>query len=281
MHKYIICVLFLLTKMGVAQYYSDTQIQTIHSNLLANEGDMYLDTINNIQYIGTTNGMLKTIGENIFSNNGEFDTNRTITGNQHNLTISDIDTSIIDSKTIDLKGEIKLSDITQNTEVSKTLVIDDNGRIFSRPPSQAQSDIILIDPTPVTITGSGYQTIHNITIPGGTLDSNHVVRVSLFIRRTSGNSSIRLRAQYDGTTIAQMPNFNGNNPAKTELILFGAGTPNSQRAYIYHSNSGSNGLGTGGTSKDSNQDLILSIQADLNNNSHTWICDFIMVEAIR
>lgn len=40
------------------QYYSDTQINQIQSNKSASEGDLYLDTINHVYYVGLTNGTL-------------------------------------------------------------------------------------------------------------------------------------------------------------------------------------------------------------------------------
>lgn len=264
-----------------AQYFTDTQISVINSNKTAAEGDLYLDTINDIQYIGITTGELKVVGNSFYSSNGEFQNNRTVDGNQNNLIFSNIDSSKIESNTIELNGNIILNSVTENEDVSQNVVINSDGKLFTRPATQAQSDIILVDPTPITITGSGYRTIHEFSLPGGTFGTNNVVRITVFMRRTSGSSSVRLRVEYDGDIIAQMPNFNGNNPCKTEIVAFGAGTTTSQRAYIYHSNSGGSGLGTESSNKNSANDLNIKISADLGSDGNQWVCDFIMVEAIR
>jgi len=264
-----------------AQYYTDLQISNIHNNKTAAEGDLYLDTVNNVQYIGVTSGQLKAMGNSLYGSNGKLIDNRTLNGDQKNLVFSNIDSSKIESNTIELDGDIVLNGLSENENVSQNLVIDSNGKLYTRPQTQAQSDIILIDPSVVNITGSGYRTIHDFTLPGGTFGTNNVVRITLFMRRTLGSGSVKLKVEYDGDIIAQMPNFNGNNPSKTEIFAFGAGSTNSQRAYIYHSNSGSNGLGTDSSSKNSNNDLNIKISGDLSSNGNRWTCDFIMVEAIR
>lgn len=48
-----------------SQYYTPAQLQTIHSNKSAYEGDMYLDTINKKYYEGLTNGELARIGDTL------------------------------------------------------------------------------------------------------------------------------------------------------------------------------------------------------------------------
>ena len=269
------------SELAKAQYYTESQIAVIQSNKAAAEGDLYLDTTNSIQYIGITSGELRAMGNSVYSSNGKLLNNRTINGDQNNLIFSNIDSSKIESNTIELNGNIVLNNVTENENVSQNVVIDAQGRLFSRPQTQAQSDIILIDPSVVNITGSGFRTIHDFTLPGGTFGTNNVVRITLFMRRTYGSGSVRLRVEYDGDIIAQMPSFNGNNPSKTEIFAFGAGSTSSQRAYIYHSNSGSNGLGTESSSKNSNNDLNIKISGDLGTDWNQWTCDFIMVEAIR
>lgn len=264
-----------------AQYYTDSQIAVIQSNKTAAEGDLYLDTVNNIQYIGITSGELRAMGNSLYSADGNLLHDRTINGNQNNLVFSNIDSSAIKSNTIELSGDVVLNNIIANDNVSQNLVIDSDGKLYSRPQTQAQSDIIFIDPSVVNITGSGFRTIHEFNLPGGTFGTSNVVRITLFIRRTSGSGTIKIRAEYDGDMIAEMPNFHGNNPAKVEIFAFGAGSTNSQRAYIYHSNSGSSGLDTDSSSKNSNLDLNFKISGDLSSNGNQWTCDFIMVEAIR
>lgn len=278
---FLLIGLLTLSEITQAQYYTNSQISIIHNNKTASEGDLYLDTVNNIQYIGVTSGQLKAMGNSFYSSNGKLVDNRTLDGNQNNLVFSNIDSSKIESNTIELNGDIVLNNLSENGNISQNLVIDSDGKLYTRPQTQAQSDIILIDPSVVNISGSGYRTIHNFTLPGGTFGTNNVVRITLFMRRTSGSGSVRLRVEYDGDIIAQMPNFNGNNPSKTEIFAFGAGSTNSQRAYIYHSNSGSNGLGTDSSSKNSNNDLNIKISADLSSNSNQWTCDFIMIEKIH
>lgn len=264
-----------------AQYYTHSEIQSINNNRTAGEGDLYLDTINNIQYIGITSGALRQMGNNLFNSNGQLSDNRMIDGDHHNFILSNIDSSKIESNTIELNGDIVLNNLNENENISRNVVIDSEGKLYTRPVTQAQSDIILIDPSVVTVSGSGYRTFHEFTLPGGTFGNNNVVRITLFIRRTSGSGSIKLRVEYDGDIIAQMPSFNGNNPAKTEIFAFGAGSSSNQRAYIYHSNSGSGGLGTDSSNKNSNNDLNIKISGDLSTNSNQWTCDLIMVEAIR
>jgi len=281
--KFSLFTIGFISCFGIAkaQYFTDNQISIINTNKTAAEGDLYLDTVNNIQYIGVTSGELKAMGNSFYDSNGKLLSNREIDGDQNNLFFSNIDSSKIESNNIELNGEISLNDITERDDISKNLVIDSDGKIYARPTSQAQSDIILVDPSQITITGSGYRTIHDFTLPGGTFGTNNVVRITLFMRRVSGSGSLKMRVEYDGDIIAQMPNFNGNNPCKTEIFAFGAGTVNTQRAYIYHSNSGSNGLGTENSNKNSNNDLNIKISADLGTDWNQWICDFIMVEAIR
>lgn len=267
--------------MATAQYFTEQQISVINGNKTAAEGDLYMDTTNNIQYIGVTTGELKAMGNSFYSSDGKLNDDRTLDGNLNNLVFSNIDSSKIESNIIELDGDVLINGVTESDDVSKNLVIDSDGKIYTRPETQAQSDIILVDPSSVTITGSGYRTIHEFNLPGGTFGTNNVVRINMFMRRTSGSGSLRLRVEYDGDIIAQMPNFNGNNPCKTEIFAFGAGSTNSQRAYIYHSNSGSNGLGTDSSNKNSNNNLNIKISGDLSSDGNQWVCDFIIVEAIR
>lgn len=48
-----------------SQYYNPTQINSIHVNKEASEGDMYLDTTNKNYYIGLTTGELAKIGDTL------------------------------------------------------------------------------------------------------------------------------------------------------------------------------------------------------------------------
>lgn len=61
----LILFTFLLKGVCYSQYYTPAQLQTIHSNKTAYEGDMYLDTINKKYYEGLTNGELARIGDTL------------------------------------------------------------------------------------------------------------------------------------------------------------------------------------------------------------------------
>lgn len=57
-------LVYFLHYSAVGQFYTDTQINLIQSEQSASEGDLYLDTINNIYYIGLTHGKLQHINFN-------------------------------------------------------------------------------------------------------------------------------------------------------------------------------------------------------------------------
>lgn len=59
----ILLSIFLISIVSVVkgQYYTPAQITSIHSTLTADEGDMYKDTVNDLQYIGVTDGSLKLL----------------------------------------------------------------------------------------------------------------------------------------------------------------------------------------------------------------------------
>ncbi|MGB1040151.1 MAG: hypothetical protein ACPGVD_04700 [Flavobacteriales bacterium] len=58
----LITLLFLFaSSIGFSQFYTPTQIDAIHTGLSAHEGDMYKDTVNDLQYIGVTDGSLKLL----------------------------------------------------------------------------------------------------------------------------------------------------------------------------------------------------------------------------
>lgn len=61
MRKMYILLLFFTIYSGFAQDYTESEIATIHRGNLAGEGDLYMDTTNNIQYIGVTDGSLKIL----------------------------------------------------------------------------------------------------------------------------------------------------------------------------------------------------------------------------
>lgn len=62
--KYIV-ILLLSVNTSFSQVFIDTSAMTvIHNNRTAAEGDMYLDTINNVFRIGLTHGRLGYIGDN-------------------------------------------------------------------------------------------------------------------------------------------------------------------------------------------------------------------------
>lgn len=291
---FAICLFFLCSSVLVqAQNYSDTEIATIQSNSSAGEGDLYNDTVNKILYIGASSGKLFSI-QDLYHKDGKIIDDRTVDVQNNVLSFINVDTfdvsgnvMNIDTDTLIVRGGLQLSsdlefqNLEETTEISTAIVVDSNGVLYKRPHSEASVEVILIDPTPKTITGAGFVNFHSFTIPGGTLGENHAVRITIFLRRTSGNSNIRLRTSYGGTTMASMPSGNGNTPAKTEVLIYGRNSVNSQGAYIYHSNSGSNGLGFGIATEDSDQDQTFIISGDLGNDAHQWICDFLMVEAIR
>ncbi len=63
--KYIIffSLLFLLSvSEGYAQFYTSSEIEQINLNKTANEGDFYLDTVNNRYYVGLTHGIVTEVG---------------------------------------------------------------------------------------------------------------------------------------------------------------------------------------------------------------------------
>ena len=56
--KLILIFCFLFPGISHAQYYTETEINQIKTNKSASEGDLYLDTINDVFYIGLTDGNL-------------------------------------------------------------------------------------------------------------------------------------------------------------------------------------------------------------------------------
>lgn len=63
--KFILIIFFLIYSLiGVSQYYTSAQINTINNSKTAAEGDMYLDTVNNTYYIGLTSGSLAELNDN-------------------------------------------------------------------------------------------------------------------------------------------------------------------------------------------------------------------------
>lgn len=57
----VILAFLFVCSQGSSQYYTPVQISSIHSTKTANEGDMYKDTVNDLQYIGVTDGSLKLL----------------------------------------------------------------------------------------------------------------------------------------------------------------------------------------------------------------------------
>ena len=66
MKKYILFSLISLISYGtlISQYYDTSVMNTIHQNRTAIEGDMYLDTVNQVFRIGLTNGELGYLSKN-------------------------------------------------------------------------------------------------------------------------------------------------------------------------------------------------------------------------
>lgn len=62
---FVYIIIFLFALPANSQYFTNTQINTIRNSKTANEGDMYLDTINNQFFIGLSNGSLAKIGDTI------------------------------------------------------------------------------------------------------------------------------------------------------------------------------------------------------------------------
>lgn len=54
--SFLILLIIPLNVFG--QYFTESQLQTIHDNKTGAEGDLYMDTLNNAYFIGTTNGSL-------------------------------------------------------------------------------------------------------------------------------------------------------------------------------------------------------------------------------
>lgn len=63
MNKFFLLSLIFIALIfeGKSQYYTPAQVATIHSTLAGQEGNMYKDTVNNLQYIGVTDGSLKLL----------------------------------------------------------------------------------------------------------------------------------------------------------------------------------------------------------------------------
>ena len=51
-------MIFLMPLSVLGQYYTEAQLQGIIDSRTGSEGDLYMDTVNNRYYIGTTNGSL-------------------------------------------------------------------------------------------------------------------------------------------------------------------------------------------------------------------------------
>lgn len=65
LHTIFIIIIAVCSNTFYSQVYVDTSVMNvIHNNRTAYEGDMYLDTINNVFRIGLTNGKLGYIGDN-------------------------------------------------------------------------------------------------------------------------------------------------------------------------------------------------------------------------
>ncbi|MEN8929526.1 MAG: hypothetical protein ABF240_11685 [Flavobacteriales bacterium] len=132
----LILALTLVTGNSVfGQYFTPAQINTIKISNSAFEGDMYRDTVNDIQYIGITNGALIRIGDtlderidsvqffndslfiylnndsfyvpsyaNIYLNNGTLSNDRVINGNNNSLVLNSLDSLYVDADSIYIRS---------------------------------------------------------------------------------------------------------------------------------------------------------------------------------
>lgn len=68
MKKFSLLVLALVIHLfGISQYYTALEINTIHNNKSAAEGDFYIDTLDKRYYIGISSGKLLEIGKKVDS----------------------------------------------------------------------------------------------------------------------------------------------------------------------------------------------------------------------
>jgi hypothetical protein len=141
--------------------------------------------------------------------------------------------------------------------------------------------VLVHDTTSSTAAGSGFQTLKSFTVPGGTLGTANSIRVTAWVRRTSGTGTGQFQITYGGSQIALMAGSSSLTPVKLEIILQATGATGSQRGFIHHSNSGSSGLGTGTAAVDSTINQTLAFQVDLGTDTNVWVCDYILAEVLK
>lgn len=129
-----------------------------------------------------------------------------------------------------------------------------------------------------TITGSGFQTLASVTIPGGTLGTAKGVKFEAKYRRTTGSGNATPRIVYGSTTLITF----GADTAVTQYVrgtLFGAGATNAQRVHCESSRAA--GGSTGTAAEDSTGDLALALQIDLGTDSDVFTLDWLEAFAVQ
>lgn len=142
MKKVLFTLFILSTFVGVSQYYDTSAMRIIDQARTAYEGDMYLDTVNNVYRIGLTNGKLGYISksnviDSVTIHNDSLIVLHYFDGNKDSADISQVLTNSWklrgNSGTNDAQdfiGTTDLSDVVLKTNSNEVLRLNDTGDII-------------------------------------------------------------------------------------------------------------------------------------------------------
>lgn len=129
-----------------------------------------------------------------------------------------------------------------------------------------------------TATGSGFQTVFSVSIPGGTFGTDRGIRWHGDYRRTTGSGNLVWRVVYGSTSV--FGSFTADSGASGAVYgrLRGAGATNAQRGQCVQTRSVIPVAGS--SAEDSTGALTLSIDVDLATDADVVTADWFEVEII-
>lgn len=130
-----------------------------------------------------------------------------------------------------------------------------------------------------TATGAGDVVLLTYALAANTLGTNKGIRVTAFVRRTTGTGQYRMKVKYGGTTFDNGGSLNTNSMV-IECIFWNDGATNAQRGYVGTMTTGGMIHTTNTAAIDSTTSKNITIEVDLSTDADVITLDFASIELL-
>jgi hypothetical protein len=161
-----------------------------------------------------------------------------------------------------------------------------NGYIFKRRQPIATLGaggvtILDVDTGDKTITGTGETPLYSITIAGGILGADKMLRFIIFVTTDPTNESMTIRLKYGGTTLCTAVDPGAGTFVMINGFLAAKGATNAQRGMLFlHTTSTTGLMDRGSSTIDSTASQTLEISGQKGGSPGTFTTGYMILERL-